>query len=263
MNHGKRAVNGAAGLLVAVLAIFAFVRGDAQLWLLGAAFAVWGLWMFIPMAVYAYRRIRRRRQPQRKAAPAAKKELYDFDSELAEGVLLHHVGHRITARLQSAYPSMTWDWCEKDPERIIRQGGTACIRLYGVPDFNYANVIFDQKANIDCDMMKIVPLAEAQKDAGAKAPAAKPKQEFEPQAWYELQARQVLESLITDLHSRGHSSLTIKENGDICIRQADDEVVKQSLKNFPERSCWQRLVKVFERESIAATVTEAGIVLSW
>lgn len=88
---------------------------------------------------------------------------------------------------------------------------------------------------------------EVQPGAGPK-PAVEKKQEVpDPQVWYEMKGRAVFENLIADLNSRGYNSLTIKENGDICIQQADNEVVKQSLKNFPCRGSWQQLVKVFEQ----------------
>ena len=82
-----------------------------------------------------------------------------------------------------------------------------CIRdrLYGVPDFNYATVIFDTKANINCDMMRIVPLVEVQPGAGPK-PAVEKKQEVpDPQVWYEMKGRAVFENLIADLNSRAVS----------------------------------------------------------
>lgn len=94
--------------------------------------------------------------------------------------------------------------------------------------------------------------------------APKPQQQpSDPQIWYELQGRKVLEDLIADLHSRGHSSLSIKDNGDICIKQADAEVTAQTLKNFPERNYWQAHTKVFEKEGLAAAVTETGLAVTW
>ena len=47
---------------------------------------------------------------------------------------------RISAYLQSAYPEATWQWLEEFPEKIAAKGGTGRIRLYGVPDFDYADV---------------------------------------------------------------------------------------------------------------------------
>lgn len=264
MKNGKQTF-GVTALLVAVLAIMAFIRGPLQVWLLAGAFALWALWVIIPMIITAQKRSRRR-QKRQATPPAAKPREFQFPdlSTPAEGVLLRHVNFRISAYLKSAYPNVTWEWEEKEPERIITRGGTARIKLFGVPDFNYANVIFDCKANINCDMMKIIPLSEvAGAPTGAPAPQQNPPQPTDPQVWYEMQARQVLEDLIADLHSRGHNSLTIKENGDICIKQADTEVAAQTLKNFPARNYWQALVKVFEKEGMAAAVTETGLAVTW
>lgn len=265
MKNGKHNSFGVTGLLVAVLAIMAFVRGPLQIWFLAGAFALWALWMTVPMIITAQKRSRLRQKRQASAPPAKQREFYVPDlSEPAGGVLLRHVNFRISAYLKSAYPDVTWEWVEKEPERIITRGGTARIKLFGVPDFNYANVIFDYKANINCDMMKIIPLSEvAGSPAGAPAPQQNPPQPADPQIWYEMQARQVLEDLIADLHSRGHNSLTIKENGDICIKQADAEVAAQTLKNFPARNYWQALAKVFEKEGLAAAVTDTGLAVTW
>lgn len=35
------------------------------------------------------------------------------------------------------------------------------------------------------------------------------------------------------------------------------------FESIPERNCWQRLVKVFQREGIATKITENSMVLSW
>lgn len=264
MKNGKQTY-GVTALLVAVLAIMAFIRGPLQVWLLAGAFVLWALWVIIPMIITAQKRSRRRQKRQAPTPPTKKREFYVPDlSEPTEGVLLRHVNFRISAYLKSAYPNVTWEWDARDPERIITKGGTARIKLFGVPDFNYANVIFDCKANINCDMMKIVPLSEvAGVPAGAPAPQQDPPQPTDPQIWYEMQARQILEDLIADLHSKGHNGLTIKENGDICIKQADAEVAAQTLKNFPARNYWQALVKVFEKEGMAAAVTETGLAVTW
>lgn len=264
MKNGKQTF-GVSVLLVAVLAIMAFIRGPLQVWFLAGAFALWVLWVIIPMVITAQKRARRR---QRRQAPLSAAKPREFNvpelSEPAEGVLLRHVNFRVSAYLKSAYPDVTWEWEEKDPERIITRGGAARIKLFGVPDFNYANVIFDCKANINCDMMKIVPLSEvAGAPSGAPAPQPNPPQPTDPQIWYEMQARQVLEDLIADLHSRGHNSLTIRENGDICIKQADAEVAAHTLKNFPARNYWQALAKVFEKEGLAAAVTDTGLAVTW
>ncbi len=265
MKNEKRSSLNVSILLVAVLAILAFIRGPLQIWFLAGAFVLWGLWVMIPMLIKVQKRSAYRKQKAQATAPARPRELQLPDlTEPSESVLLRHVSFRISAYLKSAFPDVTWEWQEKEPEKIIKNGGAARIQLFGVPDYNYANVIFDSKANIGCDMMKIVPLSEvAGVPSGTPVPPTTQPQPSDPQIWYELQARTVLENLIADLHSRGHSSLTIKENGDVCIKQDNAEVTAQTLKNFPERNYWQALAKVFEKEGLAAAVPDGGLAGTW
>lgn len=96
-------------------------------------------------------------------------------------------------------------------------------------------------------MIKIVPLhAENEKEnIGDNIPPNK--QPVDPQIWYEIQGRNVLETLITDFNSRGHSSLILHENGDICVVENADEIPKEHLSSFPEKStgpAWSKFWKV-------------------
>ena len=194
-------------------------------------------------------------------------------SDPVEQVLLRHANYRISAYLQSVYPNATWEWREEFPERIIAKGGTGRVKLFGVDGYNFADVTFDQNGGINCALVNIVPLKQpnaphpsvSDTEDTAEAPAAMPKQPdpVDPQVWYEVQGRKVLEALITDLHSRGYNSLTIRENGDIAIQQADSEKVRTAFESVPEKPYWARLCKVFEREGMAANITDGGILLSW
>lgn len=261
--------NSVSLLIVAVLVITAFVRGQAQLWLYSAAFAVWSAWAvtghLIPylrakQRQREARRIRQRyEQEQRRKQECPAPDL----SDPVGAVLLRHVNYRISTYLKSAYPEATWAWREEFPERIVSKGGTGRIQVYGIPDFNYADVSFTQSADIQCSLVKIVPLSKLQgqkQSAESKAPQPAP---VDPQIWYEKQGRVVLENLVNDLNSRGHSRLTISENGDISVQQGDAQVRQSSLENMPEKMYWPRLAKVFEREGLAANITESGMVLSW
>ena len=71
------------------------------------------------------------------------------------------------------------------------------------------------------------------------------------------------EALISDLNSRGHSKLTLRENGDICIEQGEDAVSQEHLNNFPQKVYWPRLAEVLESNGLAAEVTAQGIQVSW
>ena len=77
--------------------------------------------------------------------------------------------------------------------------------------------------------------------------------------------RKVLDALIPDLQSRGYDSLMVMENGEICIDHEKDGKAEllDTLLDFPAKVYWPQLVKVLEREGIAAAATDSGIRLSW
>ena len=259
--------SGVSALLVAVLAVMAFVRGNAQIWFLAGVFAVWGVWAMMKFLIPYLKLLRDRHECRKTQKKYREQRQNHFEmpdvSDPVDLVLLRHVNFRISSYLQSAYPDATWEWREELPEKIAAKGGTGRIQLYGVPDFNFADVTFNQNADINCELLKIVPMAEVHKPSGEKKQIPQKTNPVDPQVWYEKQGRTVLESLITDLDSRGHHSLTILESGEIAIKQADTEVVKSAFENVPEKMYWTRLAKVFEREGMAANITERGIVLSW
>ena len=259
------------GLLTgAACAILALVRGRWQFRLLLAVFALWIIWAAVFLLsphIRRYRRNRVRRQEtkQRQSEGVAAPELFrltDTEGSDAE-LLLRHVNHRISAYLRSAYPDMTWEWCEKSPEKIILQGGVGRIRVFGVPDYDHADIKIDRQANISCDMIKIVPLAASDRTESAEDKVPPNKQPVDPQIWYEVQGRKVLETLVADLNSRGHSHMTLREDGDICVTEDKTEVAKEHLANFPEKVYWPRLVQVFERNGLAAEITADGIQVTW
>lgn len=271
MKNDKTLWNSLGLLIGVVAAIMALAQGRLRTGLLLAVFALWGIRMaafLLSPHIKHYRRTKSLRQQaekrQRKgSAPPELFRLTDTGGSLAEQLLLRHVNHRISAYLRSAYPDLTWEWCGKKPEKIILQGGIGRIRVFGVPDFDHADIRIDQQANISCDMLKTVPLntAGGQEPAENKVPPNK--QPVDPQIWYEVQGRKVLEALIADLNSRGHSRMVLHENGDVCVTEDKAEVAKEHLANFPEKVYWDRLVQVFERNGLAAEVTAAGIQVSW
>ena len=258
-------------LIIAVLAITAFIRGTWQFWLLIAAFAIWSIYASFRHLFPFIREQRDRREAralrrhyeQRKAK---QQSTPDIDiSDPVSVVLLRHASHRISACLKAVYPDAAWEWSSKNPERLVAKGGVGRIRLHGASEYNYAEVTMDQDANIQFQLLKLVSLNGEQEPKDGDKPASVPKKsnEVDPQVWYEKKAKTVLTNLIADLNSRGYSSLTILEDGSISITQAGKEIKKAAFETVPERVYWPRLVKVFEREGIAADATAKGLVLSW
>lgn len=255
-------------LIGAVIAILAFVRGGAQVWLLLGTFTLWGAWVVGTLLLPLFRRMKKAKH--RKALEKARcKEGYgdctadDAAQEAAEILLMRHVNLRITGFLRSIYEDATWEWCEKDPEKLILSGGIGRIRVYGTEEYDHADVKVDRRGNIFCSMVKSVPI-EAIGVPDAEIEELPPnKQPVNTQIWYEMQGRKILEKAIGDLNSRGYSTLTIREDGDVLIEEGSDPVIKEHLSNFPAKVYWPQLLKVFQGEGMAAQIAPEGIQLSW
>lgn len=128
MRKKKSLWSGVSILIVAVLAITAFIRGDAQVWLLAVAFyrmvGMGGRVLPHPLCQGGTSQIRGEKNPQKvRKAGCRKTEITVPDvSDSVTHVLLHHVNYRISAYLQSVYPEATWQWREEFPERIGSEG---------------------------------------------------------------------------------------------------------------------------------------------
>lgn len=268
----ENTLTGSISILIGiVIAILALVRGKWQTGLLITVFLIWGVWavvfLLLPRIQRARRCKQRQQQRQRLQAQGISQPI-DFQltregSNPTELLLLRHVNHRISAYLRSTYGEVTWDWCEKYPEKLAVQGGIGRIRIYGASDFDHADVTLDRNAGIRYEMLRAVSLEEKNTPRNTADSLPPNKQPVDPQIWYETQGRKVLETLVADLNSRGHSQLLLGENGDISIRQDQEDTVKDTLENFPARVYWPRLIQVLESEGLAAEATTRGITVSW
>lgn len=242
-------------LIGVVIAILSLLRGTWATVLLIAAFAVWGLWLIFAQLLPAWKSNRMYRRRVRQFHSQQETAAGGTDNGVSL-VLLRHVNHRISEHLRAVYPDAHWEWTVSDPALFIAHGGTGRIRVYGIPDYEYADVTLDRQGSLRCSLVKVAPLE--------KAPAPN-QQPVDPRVWYEMQGRGILEDLIADLRSRGHSSLTLNEDGSIRIQPADGgkEITKDSFVTFPEKVYWPRLVKVLEQEGLCADMQDTKILVSW
>ncbi len=260
------------GILVgAVIAILAIVRGIWQTRLLITVFTLWLAWAAVKLLLPYIRAISKNKKFQKQRLLLQQNtvrkpvtfEIPALRNISTEQLLLLHVNHRISMYLRCSYGEVTWEWCEDNPVKLIMEGGHGRIKVYGISDYDHADVKLNVNGDIRFDMMRIVPLNEIVKETPAAQAAASEKPPLDPQIWYEVQARSILESIVNDLHSRGHSQLMLNEDGDIFIEQDEEDVAKEHLSNFPAIVYWPRLVQVLEGEGLSAKVEDKKIIVSW
>ena len=172
-------------LIGVVIAILSLLRGTWATVALIVVFAVWGLWLIFTQLLPAWRsnRTYRRRVRQSRDRQEAASDTSDSGMGL---VLLRHVNHRISEHLRSVYPQAHWEWTLADPTRFIAYGGTGRIRVYGIPDYDYADVTLDRQGGLRCSLVKVAPLEDK---------AAPNQQPVDPRVWYEFQGRSILEDI--------------------------------------------------------------------
>lgn len=253
--------SGISLLVSIVLLILALVRGAWLVPLLLTVFVLWWLLLFATQLLPVWRgNLAYRRRARQQYRSAADMEAEGSGSELPS-LLLRHVNYRVSAVLKSAYPNVRWEWAIKNPAAFAARGGTGRIRIFGVPDYEFADVVLDETANLRCDLVKVVPInpdnsgnSRLQEDLS-----------LDPQVWYELRGRQVLDRLIPDLHSRGHSSLTIHADGGITVQDeaGGARSTGEALLDLPDQMYWPQLVNVLKSEGFGADAQEHGIQVSW
>lgn len=271
MNNDKGLLSGSITILIgAVIAIMALVRGPWQAWLLIGVFTLWGLWVVLILLLPYMEQARRRRKRQQRERQLHAEgvsqptfQIPELEEPIPDELLLRYANHRILGYLHSLYADAYFEWCEKSPVELIRSSGTGRIRIHGVPDFDHADITFHKDATIQCDMLKIVPLSKLGAAGEESIDIPPNKRPIDPNMWYENHGREVLETLVADLNSRGLNKLTMKENGDLCIQQGEELVPQEHLSNFPAKVYWPRLVEVLDRNGLAAETTAQGIQVSW
>lgn len=243
----------------AVILMIALTQGILRTVLLSVAAAAWMVWLAMLFIV----RYQKQSRWRKKHTETGSEE--NAEENTTEQLLLNHVNYRISARLCAAYPEATWQWCMKNPVRFVCKGGTGRIRVFGIDEYEYADIRIDRRGNLSCSLIKSVRLdKEGTGNAGDDQQKTPPnKQPVDPRIWYETQGRAVLERLVADLNSRGHSSLTLLENGDISIQEDKKDVTVEHFSVFPEKVYWPGLIRVLQGDGLAADATTQGIQITW
>lgn len=246
-------------LVSAVIAAIALLHGTKlEIPVLAVIVGIWLIWIGFVCVLPAIRAAKTQKKAKKQSQKAAAPDTAQLQALLH--MLLQHVNYRVSGCLKSAYPDARWEWCMRDPASFVSRGGTGRIRVYGIPDYEYADVTLNQNGKLDCSLIKVSPLNGAAKQAPPPN-----RQPSDPETWYETQGRSILERLVADLESRGHRSLSIKEDGSICVQPADggEETKCASFPTLPDKSMWTTLVKVLETRGLAASAMNDAITVAW
>lgn len=186
---------------------------------------------------------------------AARKNNSEADNAFKYAVI--QLSHRITDKLHSAFPESSWSWIEKPTAVLFTDGGRVRISTSKTENFNEADVVLDAYGRIDIKMLETKSFSEIVKDADEKADTD---YTVDAKAWYEQWGQKVLTDIITELNAKGTRVLCINEDGTVVI---DDDKKVGTLKSFPTKNLWKKLVSVFEESGLTAVENENSIQIGW
>lgn len=186
------------------------------------------------------------------------------EAELAQ--ILQHIRLRIADKLKSAYAEATWQW-DKEPDlHDILAGKTFRILVENMESYTHADISFDRFGRIHVEPMTIGAFSPAESKADADdadTPAPEEPAVVDVRVWYELIGQKILTEQITELHAKGHSKLTIMENGDITVKNQKKDILKATLDSFPAQNYWQELVSILAEDQLTAKITGNSLQVSW
>ena len=183
------------------------------------------------------------------------------EAELAQ--ILQHIRLRITDKLKSAYAEATWQW-DKEPDlHDILAGKTFRILVENMESYTHADISFG-RIHVEPMTIGAFSPAESKADADdADTPAPEEPAVVDVRVWYELIGQKILTEQITELHAKGHSKLTIMENGDITVKNQKKDILKATLDSFPAQNYWQELVSILAEDQLTAKITGNSLQVSW
>lgn len=241
-----------------------------------AALAVASVWLLFSIIYLLYKKRRSMScwfkshlspQPQSdESAETPKTGLIDVPdvSDPPSLVALRHLNCRISDKLKSAYPDVTWNWEVEHPEGLATKGGTGRIKLHQAGEFTHSEVTVDQLARINFKMMKLVDINTLVLEAQpANATLKAEPITTDAAAWFDLVGRDQLTAIVTELNTRNHRKLSIVENGDVYVVEDDASVKQTTMENLPGKNYWNELSALICEIGIKAQVTGDQLRLAW
>lgn len=190
----------------------------------------------------------------------------DKEPESQELFLLRQINYRVTEQLKRSYPMVSWLWQSQPRGEELCQGGTWRISLSNTEPFNYGEVLITKQGKLEITLLQVVAL-------GATTPVKVDCEDLaetellsrvDVKAWYQEQGEQVLSQIIDNLNTQGHREILIKEDGAVCIKTSNaDELVVDSVLNFPPRKTWGEFCQLLSEDEITASVKPEGLRMAW
>ena len=247
--------SGLTTVIIVSLAAMAFLPKNVAQWVVLAAIVVFAAVKGISYYVEHKDEISAKKEKIKSKVKKNKKSKPETEPVL--NFAITQLSHRVTDKLHSAFPDCSWHWVERPTVALFAEGGKVRIATNKTEEFTEADVMLDAFGRIEVKMLKTDTVTKIVKATDKNADTD---YTVDADAWYSQCAQKVLTDIITDLNARGTKVLCIKEDGSMVV---DDDKQVGTLKAFPSKNLWKKIVSIFEDNGLMAVENEDCIELGW
>ena len=247
--------SGLTTVIIVSLAAMAFLPKNVAQWVVLAAIVVFAAVKGI--SYYSEHKDEFAQKKEKLKSKVKKNKKSKPETEPVLNFAITQLSHRVTDKLHSAFPECSWHWVERPTVKLFAEGGKVRIATKKTEEFTEADVMLDAFGRIEVKMLKTDTVTKIVKAADEKADTD---YTIDPETWFSQCAQKVLTDIITDLNARGTKVLCIKEDGSMVV---DDDKQVGTLKAFPSKNLWKKIVSIFEDNGLMAVENEDCIELGW
>jgi len=247
--------SGLTTVIIVSLAAMAFLPKNVAQWVVLAAIVIFAAVKGI--SYYAEHKDEISEKKEKIKSKVKKSKKSKPETEPVLNFAITQLSHRVTDKLHSAFPECSWHWVERPTVALFAEGGKVRIATNKTEEFTEADVMLDAFGRIEVKMLKTDTVTKIVKATDKNADTD---YTVDADAWYSQCAQKVLTDIITDLNARGTKVLCIKEDGTMVV---DDDKQVGTLKAFPSKNLWKKIVSIFEDNGLMAVENEDCIELGW
>lgn len=247
--------SGLTTVIIVSLAAVAFLPKNVAQWIVLAAIVVFAAVKGI--FYYSEHKDEFAQKKEKIKSKVKKSKKSKPETEPVLNYAITQLSHRVTDKLHSAFPESSWHWVERPTTKLFAEGGKVRIETKKTEEFTEADVMLDAYGRIEVKMLKTDTVTKIVKATDKNADT---NYTVDADTWYSQCAQKVLTDIITELNACGTKVLCIKEDGSMVIN--DDEQVG-TLKAFPSKNLWKKIVSIFEENGLMAVENEDCIELGW
>ena len=206
-------------------------------------------------AAFLYRKFRKEPEPKEKTM-----QIIDLEPDFKK-LYTQQVQQRVQERLRSKFPGATVDLCDAEILRILTTGKMAYAPIRKADGYSHLGVSIGRNGELQMNLFSLVSLENIHQEPVTLSVVADSDKEVKD--WYTQKGQQLLTELITQMHGRGYSKLSIKENGDVMVEENGRSVLKDRFSEIPPKAQWKALKELMEEDDVQVQVSGRRLTLAW